>query len=135
MAVKNIVAAIVTLAASAGAGGAYFVAKSPAAPPSPTPSAHATVLVETQEAPAEQGQSVKLEAGGKQQRVEVQRGKSGGAVKVESGGKSAGVSVKRSEDGEDEEVKTGNVKVQRKGGGLNVQVGDLVVDSKNLGGR
>jgi hypothetical protein len=123
MAVRNIIAAITALAASAGAGGAYFVARSPAAP---APSAHSTVLVETKEAPAEPAAAVKIEAGGK--KVEVQRGKGSSAVRVESGSKASKVEVKRTNAG-DEDVSAGDVKVQRKGKGLNVKVGDLVVDT------
>ncbi|MBK8995255.1 MAG: hypothetical protein IPM35_05790 [Myxococcales bacterium] len=129
MAVRNIVAAIAALAASAGAGGAYFATSTPA---TPAPSPHTTVVLETKEAPAEQEQSVKVESADKKQRVEVQQARSGSAVRVQGGDKASKVEVKSTKSG-DQDVSAGNVKVQRKGKGVSLKVGDLVVDTNSLG--
>ncbi|MCC6898186.1 MAG: hypothetical protein IT377_04390 [Polyangiaceae bacterium] len=142
MAVRNIIKALAALAASAGAGGAYF-ATHLAAPTQAAPEKPSAVWVETQEAPAGAAQSVKVEANGKKvdvkhdsgsssvqvesgkKQVEVKQSKKGSAVKVDDGKEA--VHVEQSDDGE--KVQAGNVQVNKKAGGLSVKVGGLVVDT------
>ncbi|MBK7580338.1 MAG: hypothetical protein IPI67_09060 [Myxococcales bacterium] len=129
--IRNIVVAIAGVAASAGAGGAYFVSTSRATAPSAEP-AHASVVLETQEAPPAAGASVQVDNAGKAKRVEVRRSGNGTRVQVDNGDKSERVEVERS-PAKGEQVRTGNVRVERKGGGLNVKVGDLSVDTQGVG--